>query len=258
MKFSMPLLISLFCIFQPGFTFAKSSLKATVLNSPVKEKFLKVKLEGEETISKVYFKPKNGGNEVEGEVISEDGALKAKFKVSSIPPGSYEYRLRTISQSGKSDISQASSIVFINFSIDQSLEVADPGEAGKKSLAGVDSDQDGVRDDIQRWINEDYPQSNSIKVNKALKQAAKGLQDSIINSEIKEKALAGLNAFEEGNDCLMGHKGVQNSIHLIKELKNNHLNTLDRTKSYLLSNHHAHGTTTKIPVTQEAMLSFCK
>jgi hypothetical protein len=36
----------------------------------------------------------------------------------------------------------------------------DPGEAGKATLEGIDSDNDGVRDDIERWIvleNENLP-----------------------------------------------------------------------------------------------------
>ncbi|MDX8380534.1 MAG: hypothetical protein R8M14_00305 [Ghiorsea sp.] len=28
----------------------------------------------------------------------------------------------------------------------------DPGAAGRGTLAGIDSDNDGVRDDVQRWI----------------------------------------------------------------------------------------------------------
>jgi hypothetical protein len=28
----------------------------------------------------------------------------------------------------------------------------DPGEAGKQTLEGIDSDNDGVHDDVQRWI----------------------------------------------------------------------------------------------------------
>jgi len=32
----------------------------------------------------------------------------------------------------------------------------DPGEAGKQTLEGIDSDNDGVRDDVQRWIALNY------------------------------------------------------------------------------------------------------
>ena len=35
-------------------------------------------------------------------------------------------------------------------------EPAHPGELGKKTLLGVDSDRDGVRDDVEIWINDTY------------------------------------------------------------------------------------------------------
>ena len=39
----------------------------------------------------------------------------------------------------------------------------DPGEAGKATLAGIDSDQDGVRDDLEREIVYMYPQNQEIR-----------------------------------------------------------------------------------------------
>lgn len=35
----------------------------------------------------------------------------------------------------------------------------DPGEAGKATIDGIDSDKDGVRDDVQRFIHETWPDS---------------------------------------------------------------------------------------------------
>ena len=35
----------------------------------------------------------------------------------------------------------------------------DPGEAGKKTIDGIDADKDGVRDDVQRFIYEQWPDS---------------------------------------------------------------------------------------------------
>lgn len=32
-----------------------------------------------------------------------------------------------------------------------------PGEAGEKTLLGIDSDHDGVRDDLEVWINDSFP-----------------------------------------------------------------------------------------------------
>ncbi len=54
----------------------------------------------------------------------------------------------------------------------------DPGEAGKATLVGVDSDNDGVRDDLQIAIWERYP-NDSVK-RSALIQSAKSLQSAII------------------------------------------------------------------------------
>lgn len=39
----------------------------------------------------------------------------------------------------------------------------DPGEAGKQTIDGIDADKDGIRDDIQRYIWEEYPDSERVR-----------------------------------------------------------------------------------------------
>ena len=63
----------------------------------------------------------------------------------------------------------------------------DPGEAGKTTLEGIDSDGDGLRDDIQRYIALTYPDSQ--KTRAALRQAAIALQKIILESPDEESAL---------------------------------------------------------------------
>ena len=46
----------------------------------------------------------------------------------------------------------------------------DPGQEGRKTLEGIDSDHDGLRDDVQRWIYAHYP--NDEFKRKALRQFA--------------------------------------------------------------------------------------
>ena len=55
---------------------------------------------------------------------------------------------------------------------------ADPGDAGKATLQGIDSDNDGVRDDVQIGIAERYP--NDISSQRVLTQQAVSLQNTII------------------------------------------------------------------------------
>ena len=66
----------------------------------------------------------------------------------------------------------------------------DPGEAGKATLEGIDSDNDGVRDDLQRWIILNYP--NSAKIREALRQSAIATQRAFIatGEEERRKVLA--------------------------------------------------------------------
>ncbi|MBI3534371.1 MAG: hypothetical protein HY072_02640, partial [Deltaproteobacteria bacterium] len=52
--------------------------------------------------------------------------------------------------------------------------VPDPEKNGKKTIEGIDSDHDGLRDDVQRWIYARYPKDE--KKRKALRQLAKVIQ----------------------------------------------------------------------------------
>lgn len=53
----------------------------------------------------------------------------------------------------------------------------DPGEVGKKTLAGIDSNYDGVRDDLEREIVYMYPQNEEVR--KILRAEVKKIQDVI-------------------------------------------------------------------------------
>lgn len=55
---------------------------------------------------------------------------------------------------------------------------SDPGDAGKATLNGIDSDDDGVRDDVQIAIAERYP--DDINSQRVLTQQAVSLQDAIM------------------------------------------------------------------------------
>lgn len=83
----------------------------------------------------------------------------------------------------------------------------DPGEAGKATLAGIDSDGDGIRDDIQRYIALTYPGDQNINVRKALRQNAEGFQLELLASSNKEESVRLLHARERDGYCLTGVMG---------------------------------------------------
>ena len=106
----------------------------------------------------------------------------------------------------------------------------DPGEAGKATLEGIDSDQDGVRDDIQRYITLTYPDSRKMKA--ALRQSAIALQKIILESPDVESALYNTELEARASECIryiQPDEGRKIDNMLMAEF----LNTLDRSRAYL-------------------------
>lgn len=77
---------------------------------------------------------------------------------------------------GERDLSNSILNIDKNFQFPKNFP-PDPGEAGKKTIEGIDSDHDGVRDDVQRWIYAYFP--NDTKKQMALRQMARYFQDAL-------------------------------------------------------------------------------
>jgi len=76
----------------------------------------------------------------------------------------------------------------------------DPGPAGEATLAGIDSDNDGVRDDVQRWIALTYPSSQ--KTREALKQSAIAEQLYLLDSANPKLTYAHAIEVDRASECL--------------------------------------------------------
>ena len=119
----------------------------------------------------------------------------------------------------------------------------DPGEEGKQTLEGVDSDNDGVRDDIQRYIILTYP--NSAKVREALFQYAKSLQTSILESESEERSLENAQNNDLALICL--RTMVDSAGQKRGEMRAEFLNTEERLEAFLVYSDHSGGKVFSIP-----------
>lgn len=76
----------------------------------------------------------------------------------------------------------------------------DPGAAGRQSLEGIDSDRDGVRDDIQRHIHLTYPgQDTTIE---ALEQTAKTLQATLLDAGSPQRSVDHATQMVRNFECL--------------------------------------------------------
>ena len=108
-----------------------------------------------------------------------------------------------------------------------------PGEAGKATLAGIDSDHDGVRDDVQRYIATTYP--NSAKTRAALTQIAKVMQAALLDATDKEKSILHAEESDRSITCLVYVAGsVSTERQLRLALMPVALNTDARNKAYFM------------------------
>lgn len=162
--------------------------------------------------------------------------VEAQIPVSELPPGAFVIVLEV--KASKTWIEKVRGLFQsheavdelrgkADFEIDASLEVADPGSAGMTTLAGIDSDGDGVRDDVQRWINENYGSSPNSK--SGLRQVAQTFQAELLHVSDKATSIQYTSQYNQAAECLSFVMGGADKAHASKMIMiEKMLNTRDR------------------------------
>jgi hypothetical protein len=128
---------------------------------------------------------------------------------------------------------------------------SDPGDAGKQTLAGIDSDGDGVRDDVQRYIALTYP--SSAKTRLALSQQAKSILDLVASSNTTDMSVL-TDRLIRSLECLSAAR-PDTFTTLELQLRGQILNTSDRYRRYLAAQSAAAGSTLDLRSPSEASSS---
>ena len=121
----------------------------------------------------------------------------------------------------------------------------DPGEAGKQTLAGIDSDGDGVRDDVQRWISISYPTREHEDIRRALEQDARIGQQFLLGSASGVDAITAIvSERHQISDCIKALVGNIDGARAIRiAMRAEMLNTAERSRAYILSDAKLSGVT---------------
>ncbi len=114
----------------------------------------------------------------------------------------------------------------------------DPGPAGKKTLEGIDSDHDGVRDDVQRWIALTYP--NSEKTRAVLSQSTKTMQQYLLNAADPIATYENAKRMDDDLSCF-GYILSSELSTVSSEHQAIFLNTYQRSKVWLQADKHLSG-----------------
>ncbi len=115
----------------------------------------------------------------------------------------------------------------------------DPGEAGKITIEGIDSDGDGVRDDVQRWIVFSFSEQPAIRA--GLRQFAIAQQQALLDADSEELALTHRDSKERARTCLDAMVGIDNAYDYYTRLKVQLLNTKERSFAYIKYDGHLGG-----------------
>lgn len=125
-----------------------------------------------------------------------------------------------------------SPVLTIPITLDTSLP-PDPGPAGLITLQGIDSDNDGVRDDVQRYIALTYPAS--VKTRMALTDIARSMQLVVLGSTDSQQSVTNIIALGHAMECSIAIHGTS-AKQLMSLLRAQLLNTEARTQAYLQAN----------------------
>ena len=106
----------------------------------------------------------------------------------------------------------------------------DPGEAGKATIEGIDSDQDGLRDDIQRYIALTY--GDSEKTRTVLRHQALVMQQALLERHDKNKSLDNAHDMDRTIECLL-YINPDDAYEIGHALLAEVMNTDERSRSFI-------------------------
>lgn len=252
--FSIALLLSSSLVFADKkikYRFNPSDFKIHPVNSPVKEFDARFKLELPEgfVADELKIKIVNSQELTKGQKNIPHATIlgnELKVPVSRLPPGFYRLYVKLKDKKTQKEHSYSSALHdFVRFEIDSSLEVANPDpEKNNLTLKGIDSDNDGIRDDVQRYINIQYPSPN---LKAAARQIARVYQTSHLNVKDKESAFYYAGKEMEANKCLVGI--TTQWLTVGRDIREIFKNTETRIKKSLEIDQLFHGGTTPKSIT---------
>lgn len=108
----------------------------------------------------------------------------------------------------------------------------DPGSAGMATLAGIDSNTNGVRDDLERYIALTYPAASDADTRAALTQYTRVAQVAMLDANDPVASQPHAQKLMDGVECLLFRR-PDDARKVFLELQARVLNTMDRSKAYL-------------------------
>ncbi|MCM2348852.1 MAG: hypothetical protein NDI69_02455 [Bacteriovoracaceae bacterium] len=230
------------------------------LNSPVKEpiaKFL-IKAPTDFDIQQISYRLLSSTDLIEknknyspSKLVPGSGGNELHIPMNNYPSGFYKLfvKVKIKKDQQKEYFYKSAYHDFVRFSYEKSSgEVPMPDtELNDSTVLGIDSDKNGIRDDVQIWINKTYNSSSFPNTNNALKQTHRHFQLAFENYLNKDLAVSYYNKAQEGLECIMWIR--DDGYMIYKKHKAQLLNTPERIKVFTMIDSYTHGTSDHLPET---------
>lgn len=187
-----------------------------------------------------------------GDAIAGDGVYTIQLPVTQPVAGQMQFQASAAFRGQLKRV--LSAIISVPVTSDVGLP-ADPGTAGTLTLAGIDSDNDGVRDDIQRYIALTYP--NSARTRAVLTQLATAFQGLVVNSVDTQQSITNATTLGHAFECNAAINGAAIAKVQLFALRAQMLNTIARSQAYLMADQQFTGQLYKLAPTQAAEQALC-
>ena len=234
----------------------KSQVEVRVVNSPVSgnEAIFEIETPLVNEISKITYqlKAKKETRPRNADFVIKD-ANKIELKVSTIylKEGEYQIKFNLYKKKGKKEeqLFGKDQKHWLSFVVKKEIVVVDPGEEGKKTLLGIDVDNNGVRDDVQIWINKNF--DDDLFFNESLMSLARAYQYEFMNVDNIELSKAMTHKKMDAYKCAL-FRGKQSGLtkvsQILAELKKQFLNTKDRIQTSMKVSNNFHGEIVEVVV----------
>jgi PKD repeat protein len=165
--------------------------------------------------------------------------------------GYYNVTLTINDESGKTDIFTKSTYVY-------NPEVPNPGDAVNESLEGIDVDGDGIRDDVQRWINYEVKDNDDLKF--VFRKLGANYQLQILNTDNSEEMVKYQKREINIQSCLYGKiNNDDQSDYYVGILTYLYRSTEARSKAWsLVQSYHTGASSNIMSTEQQTRLIACQ
>ncbi|MBC75720.1 MAG: hypothetical protein CME64_06870 [Halobacteriovoraceae bacterium] len=149
--------------------------------------------------------------------------------------------------------------------VDGKLEPPEPGFfENDKTIGGIDSNNDGVRDDIERWINREFPGEENYNKRMACKQYAKEVRNIQIHIDDEEMLNKHSFLWIDADVCVLYvytdlikdpyGKQVKQGDKILEKSNN----TKERVKAWMVADRNFAGKSHALPPRQEMRRKKCE